>query len=400
MARTRHVLTALALAGLLASGPAPATAGVAASVGADAGSVLVRFAPGVSPARAQLALQDLGIPGSESLGPTGWARVGTGGLPVGEVLDALRADPRVAAAEPNYLVRMAADPNDTMWRSGKQPYLKDIRLPKAWDRTKGMVSAKIAIIDTGVDLNHPDLASKLAPGYDFANDDGNPSDDNGHGTMVAGIAAAVTNNKRGIAGVAWKATILPVKVLDASGSGTVADVAAGITWATDQGARVVNLSLTTPGDSQAMHDAVDYAIDNDVVVVAAAGNESTTDPRYPAAYDGVIAVSALGTNGAIASFSNRGPWIDLCARGVDVRSTYLGRTEQYAIGSGTSFASPLVAGVAMLARSEYPSMTGVDIVTWLEHTAKDLGSKGSDNLYGYGRVDALGATGGPLPKAA
>src|SRR5207249_1118948 len=159
---------------------------------------------------------------------------------------------------------------------------------------------------------------RIAPGLDVVNGDSYPSDDNGHGTMVAGIAAAAGNNALGTAGVAWDATILPVKVLNAQGSGTDADVATGITWAADQGASVINLSLGGPSPSPVLEDAVDYARSKGALVVCAAGNAGWERPMYPAAYAGALAVTATNWSDDVAWFSNWGSWVDLAAPGMSI----------------------------------------------------------------------------------
>ena len=194
-------------------------------------------------------------------------------------------------AEPNYLAHMVETiPNDPEW--GNQYGLVSIGAPQGWDLSTGSAAVTIAIVDTGVDLSHPDLASKIVPGYDFVNSDSLPQDDNGHGTHVAGIAAAIGNNGTGIAGVSWGARIMPVKVLDLSGNGSFADVAAGMTWAVDHGAQVINLSLGGTSSSSVLQDAVDYAYANNVTVVAAAGNSGSNFVLYPARSPHVIAVAA------------------------------------------------------------------------------------------------------------
>src|SRR5205823_15048136 len=204
---------------------------------------------------------------------------------------------------------------------------------------------------TGVDAQQPDLVGRVLPGYDFVDDSSDTSDRLGHGTFVAGVAAADTNNGIGIAGVAWNASILPVKVLDRSGGGTDAQIAAGITWAADNGASVINLSLGGPESSEVLRNAIEYALSKNVVVVAAAGNEASTIPQYPAAYPGVVAVSATDWAGDLTYFSSFGPWVTLAAPGFEITGT--DRDGAYETDSGTSFAAPMVAAVAALVRAHY-----------------------------------------------
>jgi len=224
-----------------------------------------------------------------------------------------------------------------------------------------------------------------------------PRDDEGHGTFVAGLIAAESNNSAGAAGVCWTCKIMPVKVLGASGTGSTLAVAAGINWAVDNGADVLNLSLSSPSPSQTLQDAVDYAWTNGVIVVAASGNDNGS-VKYPAHYPNVIAVGATNSSGVRSSFSNFGPELDVVAPGESVLSTlgtgFGDSGGWYGYGSGTSFASPHVAGVVGLMISH--GMTDKNaIVTALTSTAVDAGAAGRDDLYGWGIVDAAAAvTGG------
>jgi hypothetical protein len=246
-----------------------------------------------------------------------------------------------------------------------------------------------------VDADHPELAAALVPGFDAVHEDSQPEDDNGHGTAVAGVIGAATGNGVGIAGVAWNARIMPVKVLGANGIGTDVDIAQGIVWAADHGADVINLSLGGPGSSTALDQAVAYAQSKDAVVVAAAGNESSPALHYPAGAPGVLGVTATDAAGRFAWFSNHGPWVMLAAPGIDIRTTASapGATPALANETGTSFSSPIVAGVAALLRERHPAW-GWDSVAWeLVRTARDAGPAGIDDSYGYGIVDAAAALG-------
>ena len=264
----------------------------------------------------------------------------------------------------------------------------------------------IAVIDTGVDLGHPDLSSKLVAGYDFANGDNDPQDDEGHGTHVAGIAAAATNNNVGVAGVAWGAHLMPVKVLDSSGSGYTSDIAQGITWAVDHGARILNLSLGGPGYSSTLADAVAYAYTRNALVIAAAGNEYLTGnpTSYPAAYPNVLAVAATTDQDGHASYSNTGFYVDVSAPGGDptsssdanpghwIYSTYWrGSGFSYVGAAGTSMAAPHVAGLAALIWSIHLDWTNDQVQQAIIATAVDLGVPGRDDIFGYGRINAYAA---------
>jgi serine protease len=308
---------------------------------------------------------------------------------------ALEAEPAIAAVELNHIRYAFATPNDPRFAS-EQQYLLPLRAPAAWDVSHGSTAVKVAILDTGVDLDHPDLASRLLPGYDFVNYDTAAQDDEGHGTMVAGIAAAETNNGIGIAGVAWTASIMPVKVLDDSGAGWDSDIARGITWAADNGAQVINLSLGGPDPSVTLYDAINYARRKGAVVVSAAGNDGAPQLSYPAVYADV-AVGATDAAGDAAWFSNSGYWVDVTAPGIGITSTALaaGAADAYDTGSGTSFASPIVAGVAALVWAQHPGWSQGQVAAQILR-AWDRGPRGLDPFYGLGLVDAYAAVGPPL----
>ncbi|MDQ1645248.1 MAG: hypothetical protein QOJ50_1432, partial [Cryptosporangiaceae bacterium] len=270
-------------------------------------------------------------------------------------------------------------------------------------------SQVIAVVDTGVYLTHTDLAARIVPGYNVLSpgtppadsDPNNPANTNaGHGTMVAGIAAAHSNNGRGVAGAAWASRIMPVKVFPAAGGAADSDIATGITWAADHGATIVNLSLGGGTDDPVLHSAIQYATGKGVLVVVAAGNEGSDRPQYPAAYPEVLAVGATDWTGTRTDFSSYGDWVDVAAPGFDITSTFphwvlANRlTTDYATGSGTSFAAPLVSGIAALVRAKLPSLTPAQVVARLKATARDAGPRGIDPYYGAGIVDAARAVGG------
>ncbi|MEV4279493.1 S8 family serine peptidase [Actinoplanes xinjiangensis] len=275
--------------------------------------------------------------------------------------------------------------------------LDKMSVPEAWEHSTG-TDVVVAVIDTGVDGNHPDLAGNVLTGYDAIDDtEGGDSDGNGHGTHVAGTVAAVTGNGEGIAGVAPDARILPVKVLDADGTGWTSDTAEGIVWAVDNGAQVINLSLGADSSTEAEEAAVAYAVENGVTVVAAAGNEREvgSPTSYPAAYDGVIAVAATDADDEIAEYSNRGDYVDVAAPGSGILSTYPADLSEdgseYAELDGTSMAAPHVAAVAALIKASLPDITADGIQNALEESAVDLGDDGFDPDFGHGRIDAAAA---------
>ena len=230
---------------------------------------------------------------------------------------------------------------------------------------------------------------------------GSPADDDGHGTFVAGVAAAATDNDRGVAGVAWGTRVMPVKVLGADGTGSDADIAEGIGWATEHGADVILLALGGPDDGAVLRSAIENARAQGVVVVAAAGNEGLERPEYPAAYPGVLAVSATNASGDVTWYSNRGDWIDVAAPGHDVAGTAPadGAVERYGLLSGTSGAAAVAAGAAGLLRSSEPALSGAEVVERLAATARDAGPRGRDPYYGRGLLDVAAALGAPAQAA-
>jgi subtilisin family serine protease len=272
----------------------------------------------------------------------------------------------------------------------------DIKAPEGWEETKGTDSTLIAILDTGIDLVHPDLQSKvLSGGRDFVNDDFDASDDHWHGTHVAGIAAAETNNNEGMAGVAWNCKLLPVKVLNQDGDGYYSWIANGIRWAADEGADVINMSFGGPNEGSILREALHYAKAAGVVLVASAGNEDDS-VYYPAAYDEYcIAVAATDYNDERPWWSNPGPEVDVAAPGVRILSCsptwYWGPGSfPYGYAEGTSQAAPHVTGLAALIKDLKPWLRVDEIMDIIRYTAEDVNSgtsPGFDEFIGYGRIN-------------
>ncbi len=312
---------------------------------------------------------------------------------------------------------------DDLW------WLKEVHADQAWSISRG-TGVTVAVIDTGIDFNHPDLGGNIwfnqtelyghpgidddgngfvddIRGWDFYNKDNNPTDDHGHGTHVAGIIGAAADNGVGIAGIAPESKIMSLKVLNASGSGYIQDVVSAIRYAADKGAKVINMSLGIMKNflsrtlQNMLNSAVQYAVGKGSVVVAAAGNDgSNIKNTYPAALSNVIAVGAIEpVTDKRAYFSNFGSQLDFVAPGVDVLSLRAGNTSfglnstnsAYSRASGTSMASPVVAGVVALLRAWNPLLTLSDIYKRLKDSAVDLGSAGFDSYYGYGMVNAFAA---------
>jgi subtilisin family serine protease len=329
------------------------------------------------------------------------------GVDVFQVAEELAADPNVEYAEPDYILTTAVIPNDPsftkQWgmnntgqvilngEAGKPD--ADIDMTEAWDITRGSPDIIIAVVDTGVDLAHPDLASKLVPGYNFTSPGSQPQDDSGHGTHVVGIVAAGTNNTVGVAGVCWECRIMPLKAMSNT-SGSIDTVSNAIRYAVDKGAHVINLSLGGPSGSQTLLNAVRYAYLANVPIVAAMMNEAKTNPNtiyYPAAYPETIAVGSTDKMDLRSDFSSYGSHIDLSAPGSEILSTYWvsPNSHSYAYMWGTSMATPHVAGVIGLMRYLNPKLTVEEIRSILKVSAKDLGSPGWDIYYGSGRLNAL-----------
>lgn len=261
--------------------------------------------------------------------------------------------------------------------------LELINAPAGWKYEKGSSRVTIAVLDTGVDLVHQDLAGKLVAGYNFVAGNEIPQDDNGHGTGVAGICAAVTDNGAGIAGVSWGASIMPVKILDSSGNGNFVRAAQGIIWAVDHGAQVINLSLGGYTSSSLLEDAINYAIQKGVVVVAASGNQGIDLITYPARYDGVISVGSVDQDSQRSSFSNYGPELDVVAPGSAIFS--LSGLGSYSYISGTSAAAPFASGlVALLLSAKENSY--LKIGNQICRSSLDLGAQGRDDQYGCGLI--------------
>lgn len=303
---------------------------------------------------------------------------------------ALRRDPAVAYVEVNHEVR-AADV------TANDPYLylqwglSAARVPAAWDRTVGSSGITVAVVDSGVSPVS-ELSGSLVGGYDFVNRDASPLDDDGHGTAVASQIAAGGNDGTGFAGVCWTCRIMPVKVLDSQGEGTVGDVAAGIVWAADRGARIINLSLSGSNDSIALRNAVAHAVGRGALVVAAAGNHGSSTPVYPAAIPAVLAVAWSDQGDTRNPDSGYGDWVDVAAPGCNLAQLPNGDIVDGFCG--TSSAAPVVAGVAALALAASPAASAADLTHAITSTAAPV-----PGGWARGRVDAAAAV-AALPGGA
>lgn len=355
------------------------------------------------------------------------------GQTVEQALKRIKSDPNVEYAGPNHTLRICAPqvwPNDPVFYDGYDllemgifimpnqlglyndgynleyggTYRADIKAPEAWAITTGSPNVTIAVLDTGVDHTHPDLAcsGKVLPGYNAVTGGTYAMDDNGHGTFVAGIAAACSNNGIGIAGVAWNSRILPVKVISSDGMGDEADAADGTIWAVDQGAKILNMSFATDINLPALEQAIEYAWSHGCLPVCATGNEGSGIPLWPSAYVHTLAVGATNeydqrctSSDWGAGGSNFGPHIDVMAPGNNITSTWsdpeplIGQV--YYASPGTSAATPFVSGIAALIWSIHPDWTNQKIFDQIIHTADDKGAVGWDQYYGWGRANAYRA---------
>jgi type VII secretion-associated serine protease mycosin len=299
---------------------------------------------------------------------------------------------QVLSYEEDAPVHALGDPlRPQQWALDAVPY------ESSWAVTRGN-GVKVAVVDTGVLGDHEDLAGSVIPGKDYVGNTDGRIDPGGHGTHVAGIIAAHVNNGVGIAGAAPGVQIMPVRVLDGKGQGSTSNVALGIIWAVDHGARVINLSLGG-GPSPGIETAMQYANSKNAVVIAAGGNnyESGNEPVYPAVYPEAIAVAAVDKTLHHASFSNTGNYIDIAAPGDLIWSTWGSGPTQYALASGTSMATPYVSAAAALVVAENPKYTAAQIRNALESTATDLGAPGRDPVYGYGLVNPYKAVVHSMP---
>jgi subtilisin family serine protease len=305
---------------------------------------------------------------------------------VGDVraaVDALASEPLVRWAEPNVAARVALTPND--------PFLplergaRNAGIETAWDLSTG-ATVLVALLDTGIDPDHPDLRNRLVPGYDFVNQTTVLTDDNGHGTAMAGIIAAEGNNGEGVVGVAFDARVLPIKVADAMGVASVADVAAGIDLALQRGARVINLSMGTPVGSQALLTAVNRALAAGVVVVASAGNDPVHHEMFPAAYPGVLSASVLSDQGELGFEAVVAEGVDVGAPVEETVTTLPG--DVYGFVGGSSAAAAYTSGVAALVASRDPTLTGAQIAQVLRQAQDPIAAfAGLEHVFRFGRLN-------------
>lgn len=360
------------------SSPTPASSGPFTP-----GQVLVQF-------RTETSLADqaavVHAAGAENVGAIRDLRVDLLKVPDGaeqRVIDALLRSGKVTFAEPNGVVRGTdVTPNDPMWTS--QWGSKRIGVPTAWSTSTGSAGVTIAVVDSGLAPSLSEFAGRVLPGYNFVANTTDVTDDNGHGTAVAGVALAQGNNATGIAGMCWTCSILPVKVTGANGTGTESALAAGITWAADHGARVMNLSVGATTQSSTLTRAVAYAQSKGTLLVAASGNNSTNAPFYPADDPGVLSVAASDQYDKLFSYSDYGSWVSVAAPGSNYTVAPNGTAENF---GGTSSAAPVIAGLAGLLASAVPTATAGEISAAITSTTDPL----TAGAVATGRVNAANA---------
>jgi len=307
-------------------------------------------------------------------------------VPVGAreaVLASLRTDPQVEYAEPDSVTEgTVTKPNDP-------EYTKQWSWPKtqtdlAWDRTKGSALI-VAVTDTGINMGHSEFTGRILPGSDLVNNDDDPTDDNGHGSNVAGVVAAAGNNGTGVAGGCWNCRLLPVKVLDSQNKGTTSVLAKGITYAADNGAKIINVSVSSTAADETLRTAVDYATGKQILVVASAGNTAKDQQLYPAAFENSLSVAATENDDTLTSYSTFGAHVDIAAPGFARTTSFTG--SDYNDNTGTSFSAPTVSAIAALVWTLHPQATMAQVRDSLTKTADTCCAA----KIGGGRVNAAKA---------
>lgn len=339
--------------------------------------ILLKFKPGISEEAKENIKNQHALEVLEAIPQIEVLRVKVNANSKDAVIEALSRNPNVEYAEPNYINQAVFTPNDTYFEN--QWAIQKISAPQAWDISQGSPSVVIAVLDSGVDFTHEDLVNKGTGALD----------DYRHGTQVAGVVTANTNNATGLAGVCPLCQIMSVKVLSSTGAGSDSTVAVGIIQAADNGAKVINLSLGGYATTTTMNNAVNYAWNKGVVIVGAGGNDNTSMSFYPAAHSNVVAVGATSYHEGKAVYSNYGSWLDISAPGDDIYTTLMNGGYEYI--SGTSLAAPHVAALAGLIFSAKPGLTNQQVVDIITSSADDLGAAGKDDYFGYGRINAYKA---------
>lgn len=363
----------------------------------DTDRLIIKFKKEVGKEERNKLLQELKIPQLERIDKLDVEVVGTEKSKIRELFQLISRMGKIEYVEPDYQAEALELTNDPGITENKQWGMYKIKVAdsgdSAWNYAKSTAEARIAIIDTGIDQDHEDLAGKVV---DSKNCTDSPTTDDlyGHGTHVAGIAAAVTNNSKGVAGLGYNASLLNAKALGDNGSGYYSWIANCIIWAADNGAKVINMSLGGSSGSRTLQNAVNYAWNKGVILTAAAGNSGNSSPTYPAYYSNIVAVAATDVNDRKASFSSYGRWVDVAAPGKEIYSTFpnhsnkIGKTN-YDYANGTSMATPHVAGLAALVWGTTYGTDKASVRKQIEGTADKI--TGTGKYWTYGRINALKA---------
>lgn len=383
-APSRSILSAVLLAGLTIFTAQQSQASTAPAKFVE-DELLVQFIAGVSHEKAQAIVMGHGANEADEIAPIRVKRIKVPPQSIQKVKNALANNPHVKFVEENFLAAGGSIPNDPSYAS--QWHLSKVSAPQGWDITTGSSVVDIAIVDSGVDPTHPDLAGKLLPGYNFLNGTTDTHDVLGHGTAVAGTAAAISNNSVGVSGLAWNNPIMPLVVLDAADYASYSNIASAIIYAADHGVRVINVSIGGSSASSTLQNAVNYAWSKGALVFASAMNNGTSTPYYPAACTNAIAVASTDSNDNRSSFSSYGTWITISAPGSYIYTT--NRGGGYGAWNGTSFSSPLTAGLAALILSVNPALTNQQVKEIILQNADDLGAAGFDQYFGNGRINVV-----------
>ena len=357
--------------------------------------LIVTFHPGTTSADADRAAEASGGRVVSTIGELGAQVVELPAVAATRARAAWLADARVARVEEDGLVQVDWTPSDPLW--GYQWEQRQVRMPRSWSITRGTSTTVVAVVDTGVQPNHPDLQGRLVSGRDVLHRDARPADDNGHGTAVAGVIAASASNGIGVSGGCPKCRVMPIKALDANGTGYWSVAARGIIWAANHGADVINLSFGGPTGGSTLYDAIAYAKSKGAVVIASAGNNNSTSYFYPGAFDNVISVAASTSLDLRYSWSNYSTsWVTLAAPGC-THTTIL--WSAYHSFCGTSAAAPVLASVAALVRARRPGWSNSRV----ESLLRDSAISTPYAFTRHGRIDAFAAlysadTGTPPPR--
>lgn len=332
------------------------------------------------------------------LATLGWDVLEVDASRAAELVSELQNTPGIIEVTEDYPLELTWTPNDPGFLNGEQWSLDKLGADIAWEFSTGE-SVTVAVIDSGIDHNHPDLVGRIVPGYNFIDDNADTTDLCGHGTHVAGIVAAATDNAVGVAGLAPQALIMPVKVIGENCQGSYSRLMQGIIYAVDQGARVISITSGGGFDHTALHDAIQYAREKGVLVAVSAGNRGNAEPFYPGSYEESFTVAGTDSNDTQYTMSNYGQQIDIAAPGVNIYSTFWRADEgsSYAYMTGTSMAAPHVAGVAALVLALDPKLSLADLETLLITSAVDLGEEGWDEIFGWGRLNAWRAVAAVSP---